>query len=250
MGKLFVQGLAVGPEGKLVYAGTQSGIYVSEDGGATWRWAEDDTGGMVVFNLVIDPLDANRVYAGSWGHNVLRTTDGGRTWTPIHHGLETLSVHAFAIDAIDNEDMPSSLRVLYAGTVEAVYRSSDSGETWQASPMINRALTTFALTVHPTQPGVVFAGTTEGVYRSDDIGQTWKAAGHESLDATVAALAVGPTERHVFYAGTEHHGLFRSNDNGQQWQSWGLDGASVYAILVEPSGVIWLGTDQGIFKGP
>jgi photosystem II stability/assembly factor-like uncharacterized protein len=250
MGKLFVQGLAMGPEGKLIYAGTQSGIYVSEDGGATWHWAEDDTGGIVVFNVVIDPHDANRIYAGSWGHNVLRTTDGGLTWAPVHHGLETLSVHAFAIDAVDSAGMPSAPRVLYAGTVEAVHRSIDSGETWQASPLTDRALTTFALIVDRAKPGVVFAGTTEGVYRSDDSGQTWKAVGHESLDATVNALAADPTERHVLYAGTEHRGLFRSIDSGQHWQPWGLDDTSVYAILVEPTGLIWLGTDQGIFKGP
>jgi photosystem II stability/assembly factor-like uncharacterized protein len=250
MGKLFVQGLAMGPEGRRVYAGTHSGVYASEDGGDTWHWAKDDTGGIVVFNIVIDPHDADRIYAGSWGHNVLRTTDGGATWAPIHHGLETLSAHAFAIGAADSAGEPMTPQVLYAGTVETIYRSIDGGVTWQASPLTDHALTTLALVVHPAKPGVVFAGTTEGAYRSDDSGQQWKAIGRESLNATVTALAVEPTEPHALYAGTEHHGLFRSIDGGQTWQPWGLEDASVYAILVEPDGVIWLATDHSIFRGP
>jgi 7,8-dihydropterin-6-yl-methyl-4-(beta-D-ribofuranosyl)aminobenzene 5'-phosphate synthase len=243
MGKLFVQSLAVSPTGERIYAGTGSGIYVSKDRGATWRWAEDDTGGIAVFDILVDPHDADRIYAGSWGHNVLLSADEGQTWAPIHHGLETLSVHAFAVD-------PADPQVLYAGTVEAVYRSSDGGETWQASPLTDRPLTTFALLTDPRDPARVYAGTTEGVYLSADGGQTWQPAGHESMDATVTALVLGPDDAtlRAILAGTEHHGLYRSTDGGTHWQPWGVEGASVYTILVDHAGTVWLGTDRGIFR--
>ena len=241
VGKVFVQGLAVSPTTKRLYAGTRTGIYISEDGGTTWRWATEQLGTVSVFNVVVDPHEEDRVYAGSWGHNVLHSTDGGQSWAPIHHGLETLSAHAFAAS-------PTDPRVLYAGTVEAIYRSTDGGESWQASPLTSRPLTTFALVVDPTNSALVYAGTTEGVYRSDDGGQTWQAIGSKRLNVTVTALAPSPTDPRTLYAGTEHHGLFQSTDGGEHWQGSGLEGTSVYAVLVDRSGTIWLGTDKGIFK--
>ncbi len=241
MGKLFVQSLAVSPSGDRLYAGTRSGIYMSQDAGATWRWAEDDTGDIAIFDVVVNPHDANQIYAGSWGHNVLRSTNGGATWAPIHHGLETLSVHAIAVD-------PSDPQVLYAGTVEAVYHSSDGGESWQVSPLSSRPLTIFALAVDPEGPARVYAGTTEGVYLSANGGQTWQPAGHASLDVTVTALALRPDGANTILAGTEHHGLYRSTDGGESWQPWGLEATSVYAILVDRAGAVWLGTDRGLFR--
>lgn len=241
MGKLFVQSLAVSTSGDRLYAGTRTGMYVSQDGGATWLWAEGDTGDIAIFDVVVNPHDANQVYAGSWGHNVLRSTNGGATWAPIHHGLETLSVHAFAVD-------PADPQVFYAGTVEAVYHSSDGGESWQVSPLSSRPLTTFALAVDPEGPARVYAGTTEGVYLSANGGKAWQPAGHASLDATVTALALCPDDADIILAGTEHHGLYRSTDGGAFWQPWGLEATSVYAILVDRAGTIWLGTDRGLFR--
>jgi photosystem II stability/assembly factor-like uncharacterized protein len=241
VGKAFVQSLAVSATGDRIYAGTRTGICLSEDGGVTWRWLEEGTGGIAVFSVVIDPRNEDRIYAGSWGHNVLRSPDRGRTWAPIHHGLETLSVHAFAVD-------PGDPQRLYAGTVEALYHSTDGGESWEPSPLADRPLTVFSLAVDPAQPAIVYAGTTEGVHRSADHGRTWQALGHTSLAATVTALMLSPDDRHTIYAGTEHQGIYLSTDGGEHWRPWGLEGTSIYSILVERAGTIWLGTDQGIFR--
>ncbi|NLF11683.1 MAG: hypothetical protein GX597_07830, partial [Anaerolineaceae bacterium] len=208
----------------------------------TWQVA-GDTAGISIFNVVVDPRDADRVYAGSWGHNVLVSTDAGRTWASIHGGLETLSVHAFALDPTDPQGM-------YAGTVEGVNRSADGGQTWLAAPLADRPLSVLALLVDPREPARVYAGTTEGVYLSADRGRTWRPAGHDSLDATVTALALDGAPLPAILAGTEHHGLHRSTDGGASWEPCGLEAASVYTVLVDRAGVAWLGTDQGVFREP
>jgi photosystem II stability/assembly factor-like uncharacterized protein len=241
MGRLFVQALALGPADGSLYAGTRSGVYISRDGGESWTWATVDLGPIAVFALAIDPHDEKRIYAGSWGHNILRSNDGGQSWAPIHRGLETLSVHALAVDAND----PNRL---YAGAVETIWRSTDGGDSWQATRLAGRPLTTFALALVPHSPAMLYAGTTTGVYRSETYGQTWLSAGHDSLEATVTALAQCPGDASLLYAGTEHQGIFRSDDSGTSWQLWGLDGSSVYAILCDADGALTLGTDRGIFR--
>ena len=59
-----------------------------------------------------------------------------------------------------------------------------------------------------------------------------------------------PDDASTILAGTEHHGLYRSIDGGAHWLSSNVEAASVYAILVDQAGTIWLGTDEGLFRNP
>ncbi|MEM9301880.1 MAG: hypothetical protein AAGE01_07200 [Pseudomonadota bacterium] len=49
-----------------VYAGTAgAGVWRSDDGGDTWRFAGNGLGGATVTWVTIDPADASRLYAGA-----------------------------------------------------------------------------------------------------------------------------------------------------------------------------------------
>jgi len=244
LGRLMVQGLAIDPvRPEQIYAATQVGVFRSGDGGTTWQWCTEDLGKINTFNVVTATgVQATTVYAGSWGNNVLRSEDNGRSWTPIHNGLETLSVHAFAVD-------PEDPAVLYAGTVEHVFRSDDGGNSWRVSgDGMRPALTTFALALDPYVRGRVYAGTTAGVYRSDTGGLSWAFSSAGLGEITVNTLAVDPVREEIVYVGTEHRGMYRSDDGGTHWTSWGLRDSSVYAIVIDDTGGIWAGTEQGVFK--
>jgi len=145
---------------------------------------------------------------------------------------------------------PSDPQALYAGTVEALYTSRDGGETWRRRALGSRPITTFALAVDPQDSQVVYAGTTDGVYQSTDGGKTWqvsKSANQPQM--TVTALTVDAVNGTSLYAGTEHHGVYRSSDGGGSWEQWGLPRISVYAIVLDRTGgVVWLGTEEGIFQ--
>lgn len=62
-------------------------IFKSLDGGLTWQQIFELPGGGISA-LAIDPMDTNRIYAGSGGKvhrsGVFRSTDGGHTWAEIH----------------------------------------------------------------------------------------------------------------------------------------------------------------------
>lgn len=247
LGRLIVQGVAVDhahPEH--LYIATHIGVFASRDEGNTWYWPTEKLGKIHTFNITVarssPPGETTVLYAGSWGNNLLRSVDGGLTWLPIHSGLETLTVHAFA-------QHPARPDTLFAGTVERIYKSEDGGASWvQVGRGMREGVTTFALAIDGQQPGHIYAGTTAGIYRSDNDGETWKLITADSLDSTVTALAIRPDDSAILYAGTEHSGLYVSLDAGEHWSRDGLPETSVYAIWIDQAGNVWLGTDQGVFR--
>src|SRR3989304_6070598 len=74
-----------------------------------------------VFAVAVHPANPRIVYVSA-NHGVLKTRDGGSTWSPVNEGLEHSQVLAFAID-------PTAPATAYAGTVgEAVYKSAEGGQ--------------------------------------------------------------------------------------------------------------------------
>ncbi len=91
-----------------------------------------------VLAVAVDPVAISTVYIatgeymagwGGWGAGsgtapeVLRSDDGGATWTSANMGLPSDGVRSLAVD-------PHVSGTLYAGTETGVYRSRDSGRSW------------------------------------------------------------------------------------------------------------------------
>ena len=231
---IFVQGMAVEPgDAAHLLVATRSGLYHSLDGGSSWARVAGEAGGITTFDITIA---GDQFYAGAWGHNILHSSDGGATWASIHHGLETQSVYSMIVDPRDPD-------VLYAGTVEYVFKSVDGGDSWQIlMEGWPGAVTTFALLMDAPDARGVLAGTTRGVYRYVDGEDVWQAAGLQ--DVTVTALVQA---RGVLCAGTEHAGSYCSADDGETWYAAGLEGRSVYALHVGADGRLWAATDDGLY---
>ena len=97
-----IDSLAIAPgDPQTVYVGTGDGVFKTTDGGTTWQAAN---GGLFrnenaytrehrmyegyVYSLVVDPRDAETVYAGTWSNggrrpSLLKTTNGGASWQPL-----------------------------------------------------------------------------------------------------------------------------------------------------------------------
>ena len=64
-----------------VESGLQGGgVFRTTDGGATWAAVEGIPGTAAAFDLVVDPRDADRMYATIGRQGVFRSDDGGATW--------------------------------------------------------------------------------------------------------------------------------------------------------------------------
>ncbi len=110
-----VWALAVDPaSASTMWAGTDSGLFRSGDGGVTWTPVTNGIPAATITVLTFDPASPSTFYAATTV-GVFKSTDRGATWAPWNGGLASLVVNAFAI-------APGSA-TLYAGTFgEGVYR--------------------------------------------------------------------------------------------------------------------------------
>jgi len=149
----------VAVDGDRILAGGRLGLHRSTDGGATWT----QTLTVYVSNLTVDPRDATLVYAATQTGGVLRSRDGGVTFTAINSGLASLRMSRGNGVVID----PRSSNTLYVGTEGAgVFKSTDGGQSWRAISQGLTNLTVFALAIDPASPDVLYAGGGSGVFKT------------------------------------------------------------------------------------
>ena len=101
--------LAAGRQGSIVYAGTDSGLYGTDDGGATWQVRGEEWTGHRIYAVAVSPTDDRTLYVGIEYEGVYRSYDGGQDWIPLKRGLGNATVRALAVD-------PSYPWLLFAGT--------------------------------------------------------------------------------------------------------------------------------------
>jgi photosystem II stability/assembly factor-like uncharacterized protein len=122
-----VRALIASPhDASVLAAGTEDhGIYLSHDGGKTWRESNHGLDHKTVYALTIHPSDPNTFYAGGFHSGIYKSTDEGKTWKNYSNGLANPDIHAIAVS-------PTDSKLVFVGTLGGgVFRSDDGGETWE-----------------------------------------------------------------------------------------------------------------------
>ena len=184
-----VLSLAFAPsDSQVAYAAISgAGVYHSADGGENWQSA-GKVGG-VIASLAVDPANPNHVAAaGPAGGGVFLSDDSGASWTetslgslePIYGlafrqggalyaatagGVWRMEGNAWVQSGLSGQVVtlvtadPLRPAMLYAGTTNGAYISSDGGFNWQPGPSELTGLTIRSIQFDPNQPGRVYYGT-------------------------------------------------------------------------------------------
>ena len=183
-----------------------------------------------VQTLAIDLINANVVYAGSFG-GLAKTTDGGVTWRYLSDAWTSQSVSAITVN-------PNASTEVYVGTGRddygpygvGLYRSLDGGATW-SSPMGSAQFAGTSIRTIAIDPnaGAGLAATvyvangrsnSSGLWRSTNSGATWarlRQGPPPSVDHGIYDVAIDASKRPSALYITEDDGTFKSTDSGTTW---------------------------------
>ena len=215
------------------------------------------------------PGQPHTFYIGVVNGGVWKTTDAGRTWTPIFDDQPTGSIGALAV-------APSNPNVIYVGTGEAqqrpdlatgdgMYKSVDAGKTWthlglrdtqQIAQVVidpkNADRLFVAALGHPYGPN-----TERGIFRSVDGGRSFERVLFKDENTGGVDVVLDPSNTNTVYASMwqarqgpwengafsgPNSGLFKSTDGGTTWRqltaglpTWDADRVGRIGIGIAPS---------------
>jgi photosystem II stability/assembly factor-like uncharacterized protein len=242
-------------ESRHLYLGsTNSWLYESLDGGANWRrLAKLDTfDDLILDHIVVDPVNPSTIFVAAWR---LDHADGGlwvshnagKDWSDVE-GLNGQSIRAFA-------QSPSNPEMLIAGTLDGVYRSSDTGATWTLiSPAGSQEIHEVeSLAIDPLDPDVIYAGTWHLPWKTIDGGKSWQSIKDGIIDdSDVFSIIIDPASPQTVFA-SACSGIYKSLDGGGLFNAiQGIPSSArrtrVLKMDLLQFNAVYAGTTEGLFK--
>ncbi|HKD19899.1 MAG TPA: hypothetical protein VKG23_18755 [Thermoanaerobaculia bacterium] len=148
---------------------------------------------------------------------------------------------------------PSNPTIVYASSrFGGVFRSNDSGMTFDPTVEGLPTEQVQCLAVSPTDSRTIYAGATSGAFKSTDSGNTWAPLGGGFPSGIVNSMLVDPSNASTVYAAGTGGTLVKSTDAGATWTAIGgttmaSTSPRILAIAAGQSSTLFLGTLSGGF---
>jgi len=213
-------GISVSPvDTNVVYAtveaaGTGSGIFRSNDRGATWEKTSPTIAqAMYYAQIVADPKNVDRIYIPNVVFQV--SDDAGRTQRPLGERLKHVDNHAIWVDPKDTDYM-------LVGCDGGVYESFDRGSNWNFKSNLPVAQF-YDVDVDNNVPFYhVYGGTQDnnslgGPAKTRNSGGITNSDWYQTAGGDGFTSKVDPTDSNIVYAESQNGGIVRFNKaNGER----------------------------------
>ena len=250
------------------------GIYKSEDGGKSWKNMgienSEHIGG-----IAIDPNNSNIVYVAAMGslrnaggdRGIYKTTDSGKTWENVLEISEYTGCYEVHMDprysnilyASAHQRMRNLYTGIYGGTESGIYRSLNSGVTWEKmkSGLPSEDVGRIGLAISPVNPDVIYAiieatKDDKGVYKSVDRGVSWTKQNSYISSYPFYFQKLYCDTKDVNRVYSDDVFIQVTNDGGKTWSNLGDDKKHVdnHAMWIDPddNNHIIAGCDGGVYE--
>jgi acetyl esterase/lipase len=222
---------------------TKGEVYKSTDAGQSWSRIWE--GNNLARYIWVDPRNSNRLYVSTGifdrdaadsdksagiggGVGVLRSDDGGQTWTELNEaqGLNGRYIPSLFMHP-ENPDILIAA-TSYLSAEHGVFATYDGGDNWQK--VLASEVSMEGVEIATSDPNIWYAAAENLFWRSDDAGQTWQQFSLKTSDRFAGInidIQVDPRDPYRVFVNNYHGGNMVSEDGGETW----IDASAGYTGL-------------------
>lgn len=264
LGAILLNSVALDPnDPTIAYGGTKDNGTARTAGDSAWEQIAPGDGGTVRVDFN-NTQTLYHTYAGNFQGFIERSDDGGKSWTPKTQGIDFNDPsNLFAPFAMDPAD-PAHLLV---GT-DHLYVSTDRGDHWKVLGIPNKrgfnpsGFTIDAIAIRGLAIYVTASGMEDGlpgsiISASFDGGKNWRTNYVPGVSDHLADIAIDPNNSKIAYVVRDNFNqefqqghIFRTTDGNKSWKNVNgdLDDIPVNTIRVDDGGILYIGTDYGVYS--
>src|ERR671919_407123 len=221
-----VRCIAMNPkQHNILFAGTERGLYRSEDRGANWQYIDSALNPHYVWAIGIDPVNPDNIWVALEVDGARHSSDGGDTWS-IVEVTERRDIHNVAVTA-------GPPRTVFIVANREIYASTDNGKNWEARDMQKCLPWEYprkenylrGIAVDPGNSkrillgfGDFTPGTSVAIAQTEDFGKSWKLLPLPvEPNSTMWTFGTNSDDPKTILAASRYGYLYRSDDGGASW---------------------------------
>lgn len=256
-------------------------LYISRDRGLTWQ--STTLNGQAIEITALFKFDS-KIFAGTYGNGVYRSTDNGNSWQPYNAGLSGFALYAKKfVNSSDtifygsdgggiyyltpdsnqwlsyNENLPDNIAyttndiavtsvnlILSAGASGFYYLRSKGSGQWTEKRLQTQIGSFITPNTFLVMDSVVFLGSRFGIYRSSDYGNSWDSVGIRALPLNVVSFTKDNNRIYAGFTRASDFFIWYSDDLGETWNVFDHQFHFLIKLFIYDN-KIWAATNDGLW---